>query len=156
MNIGDKAPDFFLPDWNAQRVHLSNFFRQWVVLYFYPKDNMTASLHQTNSFSKSLSDFETMNASVIGVCNDTIANLFAFAKKNATRIILLSDKEGKVARQYGVWTTRKIGNEEKPTISRSTFIINPGGRIVHKWENVRIEDHVEEVKKKLAELRKKK
>jgi len=156
MKIGDKVPDFFLPDWNAQRVHISNFFRHWVVLYFYPKDNVTASIQQANAFSKSIHDFESLNTIVIGICNDTIAGLFSFSKKHAVRIILLSDKDGKVARQFGVWTVRRIGTEEKPTIARTTFIINPGGSIVHKWDNVRIEGHVEEVKNKLEELRKKK
>ena len=153
MNVGEKAPDFCLPDLNAQGVCMSNFFGRWVVLYFYPKDNTTTCTIEAVDFSKSLDDFDRLNAVVVGISTDSVHSHFTFAHKHNLQVLLLSDREAKTCKDYGVWRLKKFGSDEKFGVVRTTFIINPGGTIVYKWENVKVEKHALEVRKKLLELR---
>jgi len=156
MNVGEKAPDFCLPDLNAQSVYLSNFFGRWVVLYFYPKDNTTTCTIEAVDFSKSLDDFDRLNAVVVGISTDSVHSHFTFAHKHNLKVFLLSDREAKTCKDYGVWRLKKLGGDEKFGVVSTTFIINPGGTIVYKWENVKVEKHAQEVRKKLIELQHKK
>ena len=153
MEVGDKAYKFCLPDQNAQKICIDNFFGQWVVLYFYPRDNTSGCTLEAKNFSDNLGDFEDLNAIVIGISPDSVNSHHKFCRKNKLRIILLSDREKKVMRKYGAWQKKKLYGREHFGVVRSTFLINPGGNIVHKWEKVRVKGHVEEVKEILNKHR---
>lgn len=153
LKIGDRAPDFSLPDRNAQKVHLSNHFGRWVILYFYPRDNSPGCTMEAKEFSEHLGEFEDLNAVVIGVSPDSVRSHYTFARNNNLNILLLSDRQKKVMEQYGSHRMKSIYGKETPTVVRSTFLINPGGNIAYIWDNVRVKGHVQEVMEKLKELK---
>jgi peroxiredoxin Q/BCP len=154
MKVGDKAPQFCLPDCYAQKVCIRNYFGQWVVLYFYPRDNTSGCTLEAVNFSRNLDIFEELNASVIGISPDSVRSHHNFSKKYKLRITLLSDREKKVMTQYNVWRTKKLYGKEQPGLVRSTFLINPSGHIAYIWDNVRVKGHVAEVIEILKKIKK--
>ncbi len=156
MKVGDKAPDFCLPNRYAQKICLKDFFGKWVILYFYVKNLDPKCTQEAVQFSSLLPKFEELNTVVIGVSPDTVRSHYDFAIKNKLQIILLSDKNKDAIKNYGVWRERPLSGPIPSSVVRSTFLINPGGNIVHLWENVRIESHAIEVLNTLKAIRKKK
>ncbi len=104
-------------------------------------------------FTIHLKDFEELDAIVIGISPDSVKSHQNFIKKHDLKITLLSDPEHKVLESYGVWQLKKMYGREYYGVVRSTFIIDPEGKIAHKWEKVRVKGHVEVVKEKLMELK---
>ena len=155
LNVGDNAPDFCLPDQNENTVCLKDFKGKWVVLYFYPKDNTTGCTREAIDFTEHLHEFEKLNAVVLGVSPDSVKSHQNFVKKHNLKVTLLSDPEHKVLQAYGVWQLKKMYGREYYGVVRSTFIIDPDGKIAHIWRKVKVKGHVEEVKRVLEELQSK-
>jgi len=153
MGIGSVAPDFCLPDQDEAEVCLKGFRGSWVVLYFYPRDNTKGCTMEALAFTANLDDFRKLGATVIGVSPDSTRSHSNFAEKHSLRIILLSDPDHRVLEKYGVWQLKKRFGKEYHGVVRSTFLIDSDGIIGHLWRRVRVKGHVEEVKKKLSELR---
>lgn len=154
LEIGEEAPDFCLPNQDGEEVCLKDFKGKWVVLYFYPKDNTPGCTTEAKDFTTHLSDFEKLDAVVLGVSPDTVESHKKFAEKHGLKVTLLSDTEHKVLEAYGVWGVKKRFGKEYYGVIRSTFIIDPEGKIAYRWYNVRVKGHVETVKNKLEELKK--
>lgn len=152
LQIGDKSPDFCLPDQNEQEVCLNSFNGKWVVLYFYPKDNTPGCTTEAQDFTLHLEDFESLDAAILGVSPDKPATHKRFIDKKNLKITLLGDTEKKVLDQYGLWQLKKVCGKECMGVVRSTFLINPEGTIAHMWSKVKVKGHVEAVKEKLSEL----
>ena len=116
-----------------------------MVLYFYPKDNTSGCTKEAKEFTDKKEIFEKLNAVIIGISKDSPKSHEKFISKHNLDILLLSDEEHKVLEIYGAWGKKKnYGREYYGTI-RSTFLIDPEGRIVKIWKNVRVKGHVEEV-----------
>jgi len=154
VKISDEAPGFCLPDENGEEVCLSDYEGRWLILYFYPKDNTPGCTLEAQSFTEALEDFQNMGAEVIGVSPDDVDTHEKFKQLKNLEITLLSDPEHGVLEKYGVWKPKKMFGNEYFGVIRSTFIINPESKIVHKWEKVKVRGHVDEVKNKLKELKK--
>jgi peroxiredoxin Q/BCP len=152
--IGEKAPDFCLPDRDSSSICLKDFRGKWVVLYFYPRDNTKGCTLEALSFTENLQDFKTLNAVVIGVSPDSVKSHSNFAAAHHLKIMLLSDPGHRVLNQYGVWQLKKLYGKEFYGVVRSTYIIDPEGATAHTWKNVRVKNHVDAVRKKLEELQK--
>ncbi len=152
LKVGDKAPDFCLPDKDGNEVCLKDFRGKWVVLYFYPKDNTSGCTKEAIDFTEHLDEFASLNAVVLGVSKDSVKSHKNFAEKHGLKVTLLSDPEHKVIEQYGAWKLKKRYGREYYGTQRSTFLIDPDGVIRHIWPNVRVKGHVEAVLKKLKEL----
>ena len=156
MKVGEKAPEFCLPNRYAQKICLKDFFGKWVVLYFFPKEPAPARNREAVDFSILLPKFEDLNAVVIGVSQDSLRSQYDFTATSKMQIILLSDKNKDAIKKYGTWRERPLSGPIQSGIVRSTFLINPGGNIVHIWENVRVDGHASEVLNTLKTIRKKK
>ena len=156
LKLGEKAPEFCLPDRNAQKVYLSNFFRKWVVVYFYPKDGSAGCTQEAIDFSSLLTKFEELNAVVIGISPDSVKSHYDFCAKNNLQMLLLSDRTQKVMQQYGAYRVRKIYGQDKTALVRCTYIINPGGVVAAEWDNVHVGGHAQTVLDTLKDLKKKK
>jgi len=152
MEIGDQAPDFCLPDQNGQKVCLGDFSGKWIVLYFYPRDNTSGCTKEALDFSGSKDEFEKMNAIVLGVSPDSVESHRRFVEKNGLKITLLSDIEREVLGKYEVWQLKKAYGKEFWGVVRSTFLIDPHGKISHVWGRVRVKGHVEEVGNTLKKM----
>lgn len=160
LTIGDKAPDFTLLNQEDQEVSRQDFAGQWLVLYFYPKDDTPGCTKEACDFSHALDDFVDMNANVVGISTDSTQSHRKFITKHDITITLLSDPDKVVHKAYGTWGTKKnFGREYEGTI-RSTFIISPEGEIAAAWRDVRVRSkrkgeevtHADIVQKKLTEL----
>jgi peroxiredoxin Q/BCP len=103
-------------------------------------------------FTLAKSDFEGLGARVIGVSPDNLESHAKFKEKHELTIDLLSDTGKNVLETYGVWQQKKMFGREYMGVVRSTFLIDPEGKIAHIWRKVRVKGHVNSVKAKLAEL----
>lgn len=151
--MAEKAPVFCLPDQSGREVCLEEFRGRWVVLYFYPRDNTKGCTLEALDFTESMGEFEEFNAVVLGVSPDSVESHERFCERHGLGITLLSDPAHEVLERYGVWQLKKRYGREFHGVVRSTFIIDPEGQIVHEWRGVRVKGHVEEVKRRLSELR---
>jgi len=152
LNVGDVVPDFCLPNQDEEEICLRDIKGRWIVLYFYPKDNTPGCTTEACDFTAALPDFEGLNAIILGVSPDSPKKHRNFIEKKDLKITLLSDEQKEVCQLFGVWQLKKNYGREYMGVVRSTFIIDPDGKIAAKWENVRVKGHVEAVKEKLAEL----
>jgi peroxiredoxin Q/BCP len=150
---GDSAPAFALPDKNGDAVKLEQYTGRWVVLYFYPRDNTPGCTREACGFSERLKEFERLDAVVLGVSGDSEPSHRKFAERYDLKFPLLSDSEHKVTKQYGAWRPKKVMGREILGAARMTFLIDPDGRVAYVWPKVKVWGHVEDVEKKLAELR---
>ncbi len=152
LNVGDAVPDFCLPNQDEEEICFRDIKGKWIVLYFYPKDNTPGCTTEALEFTEALPDFEGLNALVLGVSPDSAKKHRNFIEKKGLKITLLADEEKEVCQLFGVWQLKKNYGREYMGVVRSTFIIDPDGKIAAKWEKVRVKGHVEAVKEKLAEL----
>jgi len=152
LNIGDTVPDFCLPNQDEEEICLRDIKGRWIVLYFYPKDNTPGCTTEACDFTAALPDFEGLNAIVLGVSPDSPKKHRNFIEKKELKITLLSDEEKEVCEMFGVWQLKKNYGREYMGVVRSTFIIDPDGKIAAKWEKVKVKGHAEEVKAKLEAL----
>lgn len=156
LNPMDKAPLFTLFDADGKKVSLEDFLGQWVVLYFYPKDNTPGCTIEAINFTKSLPQFSEINTVILGVSPDSQKSHQCFRDKKELAVQLLSDPEHIVLDQYGSWKPKKMFGREYLGVVRSTFIIDPAGLVRHVWAKVKVKDHVETVLETVKTLQKQK
>ena len=152
LNVGDAVPDFCLPNQDEEEICFRDIKGRWIVLYFYPKDNTPGCTTEACDFTAALPDFEGLNAIVLGVSPDSPKKHRNFIENKDLKITLLSDEEKELCHTFGVWQLKKNYGREYMGVVRSTFIIDPDGKIAAKWEKVKVKGHVDEVKAKLEEL----
>ena len=153
LEAGTVAPDFTLPDQHGESVSLGQFRGKWVVLYFYPKDMTPGCTTEACNFQEALPDFQKIDAVILGVSKDSVARHKKFAEKYNLQFPLLSDVEINVCETYGVYGKKKLYGREYMGITRSTFIIDPDGKIVKVYPKVKVKTHHEEVMKDLQALK---
>ena len=152
LEIGDSVADFCLPNQDEEEICFRDIKGRWIVLYFYPKDNTPGCTTEACDFTAALPDFEGLNALILGVSPDSPRKHRNFIEKKELKITLLADEEKELCKMFGVWQLKKSYGREYMGVVRSTFIIDPDGRIAAEWRKVRVKGHVEEVKAKLEEL----
>ena len=152
LQIGDQAPAFCLPNQDEEEVCLRDLQGSWIVLYFYPKDNTPGCTTEACEFTAAMPDFSGLGATILGVSPDSPKKHRNFIEKKALGITLLADEEKEACEAYGVWQLKKFMGREYMGVVRSTFIIDPDGRIAAVWEKVRVKGHVEAVREKLEEI----
>ena len=151
-DIGEKAPEFCLPNQDSEEVCLRDLQGSWVVLYFYPKDSTPGCTTEALDFTAHLGEFESLGATVLGISPDSVKRHQNFIAKKELKVTLLADEEKEVCQAYGVWQLKKNYGREYMGVVRSTFLIDPDGIVRAKWEKVRVKGHVEAVLEKLEEL----
>ncbi len=153
IEVGQKAPEFCLPNQDNIEICLRDLKGKWVVLYFYPKDLTPGCTTEACEFTEALPDFEGLDAIILGVSPDSVQKHQKFIEKKDLKITLLSDEDKEVLKAYGAWGPKKLYGKEYEGVIRSTFIIDPEGKIAAVWPKVRVKGHVEAVKQRLEELR---
>ncbi len=151
VKVGDLAPEFCLPSSNQSEVCLNSYLGKWTVLYFYPKDNTSGCTREAVDFTSHFEAFQSLGAEVIGISKDSTESHRKFSEKHNLKISLLSDADHKVMDAYGVWALKKAYGKESYGVVRSTFLIDPQGKIVRIWRSVKVNGHVEAVIKALEE-----
>ena len=153
IEIGRPAPDFSLKNQADQDVHLSDLGGQWVVLYFYPRDNTPGCTVEACEFTAGVEEFAALDAVVLGCSPDTTRKHRNFIEKFDLKISLLSDPDHEVMEKYGAWGEKKMYGRTMMGVKRSTVIIDPSGMVAHHWRSVRAKGHARKVQEKLEALR---
>ena len=147
---GDAAPEFTLPSDRGGDVSLESLRGRPVVLYFYPKDDTSGCTTQACEFRDSWAEVQARGAVVLGVSPDSVASHQKFRDKFSLPFPLLADADHAVAEAYGVWGEKSMYGRKYQGILRTTFIIDPAGRIAHVFEKVKPRGHAAEVLDALA------
>ena len=147
--VGNKAPEFTLPDQDGVLHSLSDYRGKKVILYFYPKDNTSGCTAQACSYRDLLPQFQEKGAVVLGVSKDSVASHKKFAENYGLPFTLLSDPEAKVIEAYGAWQEKKNYGRTYMGIVRSTFLIDEEGIIQKNFEKVKAK---EDASKRLLDL----
>jgi peroxiredoxin Q/BCP len=130
LSIGDKAPEFKLEDQNGNLFNLKDHIgKDNILIYFYPKDETPGCTKEACSFQDNLSEFTSLDCTVVGISGDSLKSHKRFAKKHDLTFSILSDRKNKVRKQYGV----------KPVIpgvlpGRKTYLVDKKGYITHITE----------------------
>ncbi|QDY68881.1 peroxiredoxin [Qingshengfaniella alkalisoli] len=143
--IGQLAPDFTLPQDGGPDITLSELRPNLVVLYFYPRDDTSGCTKQAIGFTEERAAFRDAGATIIGVSRDTVQKHAKFREKHGLGIALLSDEDGQVCENYGVWTEKQMYGRTFWGIERSTFLIDGDGMLLREWRKVKLKGHIEEV-----------
>lgn len=99
-------------------------------------------------------EFGNENAVIIGISKDSQKSHMNFTEKHKLKITLLSDTEKTVHEQFGAWGEKKMYGISRMGTIRSTFLIDPDGKLLYQWKNVKVKDHVKIVFEKFIELKK--
>ena len=148
VSVGGAAPEFELSDQDGQLHSLEDYRDQWVVLYFYPKDETPGCTTEACEFRDNIFAFRDLNAQILGVSLDDVESHKAFAENHGLPFPLLADVDGVAATAYGV-KTRRFGMD---LAKRQTFIIAPDGTIAKHYLKVSPAEHSKEVLADLGEL----
>ncbi|HYY63133.1 MAG TPA: thioredoxin-dependent thiol peroxidase [Gaiellaceae bacterium] len=142
---GKTAPDFELASDTGERVSLSSFRGNPVVLYFYPKDDTPGCTTQACGVRDVYADFRGRGAVVLGVSPDDEASHVKFKEKYSLPFTLLADPDHAVAEKYGVWKERNLYGKKSMGIERSTFVIDADGQVAKVMRRVKPDTHAADV-----------
>ena len=145
LKIRDNAPDFSLLDENDNNRSLFNYKGKWVLLYFYPKDDTPGCTKEACMIRDDFSGFKRLDVIVVGVSTDSTKSHKSFVEKYNLPFTLLSDENKEVVNLYGVWGKKKIMGKEYDGTFRTSFLINPKGKIEKIYKNVKPAEHSKEV-----------
>jgi peroxiredoxin Q/BCP len=149
---GDQAPDFTLPDQGGNPVTLSDLRGQTVVLYFYPRADTPGCTTQACGIRDRASDYDEIDARVIGISPDPVTAVGKFADKYDLGFTLLADEDHAVADAYGTWGEKSMYGKTYMGVQRATFIIDGDGRIAKVFPKVSPKTHDDVVLEALGAL----
>lgn len=145
-----KAPEFALPDQDDKIHKLSDYRGKWVIVYFYPKDDTPGCTKEACSFRDNVQQLTQKNIVVLGVSADSPASHKKFAEKYHLSFPLLADAEKRTIKTYGAWGKKKFMSKEYDGILRTTFLIDKKGTIQKIYENVKPDQHAQELLKDIG------
>lgn len=151
LKPGLRAPAFTLRAHDGEPFRLTSCKGQWVVLYFYPKDMTAGCAAEACDFRDGMRDFTRVGATVIGISPDGVESHARFRRSLGLNFPLLADRDARVAEKYGVWREKQNYGRRYFGIVRSTFLIDPAGKIAATWDNVRVRGHRDKVLARLHE-----
>ena len=147
MNLkpGDKAPAFSAPDQNGNTLNLKDFAGKKLVLYFYPKDDTPGCTAEACSLRDNYDALIKQGFAILGVSPDNEKKHQKFIAKYELPFSLLADTDNKVATDYGVWVEKSMYGRKYMGVARTTYLIGPDGKVVKRWDGVKVPGHAEEV-----------
>ena len=140
-----KAPNFKLASSNNKNFEINKSLDQYLVIYFYPRDNTPGCTNEAKDFSKLYKEFKKLNCEIVGISKDTIESHRKFISKFKIPFQLLSDEKIIALKKYGAWGEKSMYGKKFMGIKRTTVLINPKGKIIKIWNNVKVKDHAKEV-----------
>ena len=146
---GTKAPNFNLPDQDGEMHQLSDYAGQWLVLYFYPRDDTPGCTVEAQEFRDYLDTLNKLNSVAMGISVDGLESKKSFHTDQKLNFNLLADVEKETSKAYNVLNDLVVLSYSK----RQTFIIDPVGMIAHHFEDVDPNTHASEVIEKLKEIK---
>ena len=137
LTAGDKAPAFTLPDQDETKVSLRQFKGKPVVVYFYPRDDTPGCTKEACQFNDNLRAFSRADVAVLGISADSAEKHQKFRAKYGLKFPLLTDADHKVGEAYGAWGEKTLYGKKSIGVIRSTFLIDPSGKIARAWYSVK-------------------
>ena len=153
LEVGKKAPHFELPNQNEETKTLDDYKGNWLVTYFYPKDDTPGCTVEAQEFTEEIESFTKEDAVIVGVSPDNAAKHCKFIDKHSLDVELLADTEKKMLEDYGVWQEKQMYGKTYMGVVRTTYLINPAGEIAEAWTKVKAKGHAEAVLERLVELK---
>lgn len=153
LAVGQEAPDFNLPDKDAKSHSLHDYQGKWLLLYFYPADDTPGCTTEACGFRDNLPKFKDLKAEVVGISTQDSTSHTKFATKYQLPFTLLADTAKKTVSDYGIWAPKKMFGKEFFGTKRTSFLIDPQGKIVRIYENVRPPKHPQQVLEDLRKVR---
>ena len=153
VEVGSAPPPFRLQNQREETVTLDSLRGQWVVLYFYPRDDTPGCTKEACEFTEGLERFRDLDAIVLGCSPDSPADHRKFIAKHSLGLTLLSDPTHETMEGYGAWGEKVLYGRKSVGVIRSTVLIDPEGRVAHHWKKVRAAGHADHVARRLSDLR---
>ena len=147
-----KAPNFNLPSSANNNFEINKSLKQYLVIYFYPRDNTPGCTNEAKDFSKIYKEFKKLNCEIVGISKDNIESHKKFISKFKIPFQLLSDEKMIALKKYGAWGEKSMYGKKFMGIKRTTVLINPKGKIIKIWNNVKVKDHAAEVLNAVKEI----
>ncbi len=144
-NINDLAPDFTLKNQAGEIRTLSAYRGQYVVLYFYPKDDTPGCTIQACSYRDNMDEFTQRNIKVFGISKDDVKSHSKFLAKFNLNFELLADDALEVVSLYDVYKEKNMYGKAVMGVVRTTFVVDPQGKIVAVFDKVNPEEDVQKV-----------
>lgn len=154
LKIGAKAPAISLPDQDGKQQKLSDYLGQWVLVYFYPKDDTSGCTTEACGLRDNFPKLGKLKAKIFGISTDSVESHKKFATKYKLPFTLLADTEKEVVNKYGVWAEKSMYGRKYFGTLRNSFLIDPKGKIAKIYEKVKPAVHADEVLADLKELQK--
>jgi peroxiredoxin Q/BCP len=145
IDPGKTAPAFALPDQDGTIHKLSDYAGRPVVLYFYPKDDTPGCTKESCAFQDNLPKFKKSKAAVLGMSVLDSKSKAKFASKYGLTFPLLADEDHEVMEKYGVWQEKSMYGKKYMGVARTTYVIGADGKVVKRWDGVKVDGHAEEV-----------
>lgn len=145
LQINDKAQEFALKNKDGRFHLLKNISAEYIILYFYPKDDTPGCTIEAKEFTNDLNKFEKLNVKIIGISGGDETTKKKFCDKYNLKILLLSDPDFSVCKKYGVYGEKSFMGKKFMGINRTTFVIDKNKKIVKVYEDVKPEDHSKEI-----------
>jgi peroxiredoxin Q/BCP len=149
LEIGDKAPDFTLQNHDGNKVKLSSFKGQKVIVYFFPAALTPGCTKEATDFNDNLKDLTKAGYLVLGVSPDNAEKMAKFQKAHKLKFALLADEDLKVHKSYGAFGTKSMYGRTYEGVLRSTFVVDEKGKIELALYNVKATGHVDSLRKQL-------
>ena len=145
LNIGEKAPDFTLPNYNGDNVALSDFKGKNIILWFFPKANTPGWAVEGQGFREEFKDFQKLGYEIIGVSGDSLKKQKKFVEKYNFPFIMLCDESHDMLEAYKVWALKKFMGREYMGILRVTYVVDQDGKIKKVYNEVKTKTHSQDV-----------
>lgn len=152
MTIGQEIPSFSLPATSERTITQEDFLDRYTVLYFYPKDSTPGCTTEGNDFSNLINEFKALNCQIFGVSMDSMKRHDNFKNKQNFAFDLISDPDAELCKIFDTYQLKKNFGKEYMGIVRSTFLIDPQGKLATEWRQVKVKDHAQNVLNKLKEF----
>jgi peroxiredoxin Q/BCP len=153
IDPGKKAPAFALKDQHGVVHRLADYEGRPVIIYFYPKDDTPGCTKESCDFQANLPEFARRKAAVLGISILDEKSKAKFAAKHGLTFPLLADPEHDVAEKYGVWQEKSRYGRKYMGIARTTYLIGPDGKVAERWDNVKVDGHVDAVADRMTALK---
>jgi peroxiredoxin Q/BCP len=153
VESGQRAPAFTMTADDGSKVRLSDFKGHPVVLYFYPKDDTPGCTREACAFRDRQAVLKKMGVALLGVSPDSTVSHARFRDKYRLNFPLLTDENHTVAEKYGAWREKNMYGKKSMGVVRSTFLIDPDGKVAKVWKQVKVDGHDEQILAAIAEMK---
>ena len=145
INLNEKVPNFELEGTSNLAFNLKDFVGKYIIIYFYPKDSTPGCTNEGIDFTENIDKFKKLNVEIFGVSRDNLKSHENFKKKYNFPFELLSDNDESACNLFNVLKMKNMYGKKVRGIERSTFLINPEGKLIHEWRGVKVNGHINEI-----------